>query len=212
MLNKSRLNRQVGMPKSYSRGLQSDAGGSELSDTARDTPVPYAMPALPDPSPLSFAIPPKDLVAEGISLYFQYCHKQPLWLFDMDGPFIPENHRSEVILSMLSLALRYSNNILLDGRIDQICRQYVDSACSSVMLRISQGSVDLSTLQSLCLIALAEYTGKSTNFHFARNVPIANCPYLLSQPARPISPGCTSDLSPILPDAVVSTKSPMRAT
>ena len=167
------------MPKSYSR-LQSDAGGSELSDTARDTPVPYAMPALPDPNPLSFAIPPKDLVSEGISLYFQYCHKQPLWLFDMDGPFIPENHRSEVILSMLSLALRYSNNILLDGRIDQICRQYVDSACSSVMLRISQGSVDLSTLQSLCLIALAEYTGEKTHFYSALTVTLANCLSLLS--------------------------------
>jgi hypothetical protein len=109
---------------------------------------------------LPFAMAPKEIVAEGIALYFQYCHKQPLWLFDPDDLIIPERCRSEVVFSILSLALRYSNNPYLDGRTDHVCRQYAEAARSYAMFRVSQGTVNLSTIQSFCLIALAEYIGE----------------------------------------------------
>lgn len=102
-------------------------------------------------------MPPKEVVMEGMALYFQFCHKQPLWLFDPEDFPIVEKCRSEVIFGILSLALRYSDNIFVEGRKDQICRKYAEAAASYSMLRIAQGSVDLSTMQSLCLIALAEY-------------------------------------------------------
>ncbi|KAJ5630954.1 uncharacterized protein N7484_011054 [Penicillium longicatenatum] len=108
-------------------------------------------------------MPPKGIVAEGISLYFKYCHKQPLWLFDPDELSIPEACRSEVIFGILSLALRYSNNPFLEGRTDQMCRHYAEAARSYVMFRIAQGTVDLSTIKSLCLITLAEYIANDTH-------------------------------------------------
>jgi hypothetical protein len=112
---------------------------------------------------LAFAMPPKEIVSEGIALYFQYCHKQPLWLFLPDSLSIPERCRSEVIFGILGLALRYSNNPFLEGRTDQMCRQYTEAARSYVMFRIVQGTVDLSTLQCLCLTALAEYIGENSS-------------------------------------------------
>lgn len=106
-------------------------------------------------------MPPKDIVAEGIALYFQYCHKQPLWLFDPNDLLIPEKCRSEVIFGMLSLTLRYSNNPFFRGRIDQMCRQYAEAARSYAMLRLTEGTVNLSTIQSFCLFALAEYISEN---------------------------------------------------
>ena len=108
---------------------------------------------------LPFSMPPKEVVAEGIALYFQYCDKQPLWLFEPDDLLVPETCRSEVVFGILSLALRYSRNPFLDGRTDQMCRQYAEAARSYAMLRVAQGTVNLSTIQSFCLIALAEYIG-----------------------------------------------------
>lgn len=64
------------------------------------------------------------------------------------------------MLSMLSLSLRHSKNPFLEGRIDRLCRDYAEAARSSIMLRIAQGGVDLSTIQSLCLVSLAEYIGE----------------------------------------------------
>lgn len=130
----------------------------------RETPTPQGRPndeiALQVTDALPFAMPPKDVVEEGIALYFQYCHKQPLWLFDPDDLPIPGKCRSEIIFGILSLSLRYSTNPLLKGRIDQMCRQYAEAARSYAMLRITQGTVNLSTIQSFCLFALAEYIGE----------------------------------------------------
>lgn len=105
-------------------------------------------------------MPSKDIVDESIALYFQYCHKQPLWLFDESDLSDPEGCRNEVLFGILSLALRYSDNPSLDGKIDQMCREYAEKARNLIMLRISQGTVNLSTMQSLCLIALSQYIGK----------------------------------------------------
>jgi hypothetical protein len=156
-------NHQVGTPKSHSRGLHNCDNASESSDM-RESPMTQGRAgdetALQVASMLPFAMPPKDVVAEGITLYFQYCHKQPLWLFDPDDLVIPEKCRSEVVFGILSLALRYSSNPFPEGRTDQICRQYAEAARSYAMFRVAQGTVNLSTIQSLCLIALAEYIGE----------------------------------------------------
>lgn len=106
-------------------------------------------------------MPSKDIVDESIALYFQYCHKQPLWLFDKSDISNPEGCRDEVLFGILSLALRYSDNPSLDGQIDQMCREYAEKARNLIMLRISQGTVNLATMQSLCLIALSQYIGKT---------------------------------------------------
>lgn len=120
--------------------------------------------AMQNANSLFLTMPPKEIIMEGIALYFHYCHKQPLWLFDPEYMPTPEKCRSEVIFGILSLALRYSNNPFVEGRKDQICRKYAEAAASYSMLRITQGTVDLSTMQSLCLIALAEYISELVTF------------------------------------------------
>ncbi|GFF68446.1 hypothetical protein IFM47457_02067 [Aspergillus lentulus] len=173
--------RHVETPKAYSRGLQSRGSTSESSKT-REMSLTPGNPSdessLDNADILPFAMPPKEIVAEGIALYFQYCHKQPLWLFLPDSLSIPERCRSEVLFGILSLALRYSNNPFLDGRTDRMCRQYAEAARSYVMFRIVQGTVDLSTLQCLCLIALAEYIANDTHLawlHIGLATNLAKC-------------------------------------
>lgn len=162
----SRSNRQVGTPRtvtSSSRGQHDRETTSESNETRgprvqRGASDEYT--ALQITNTLPLGMPSKDIVDESIALYFQYCHKQPLWLFDQSELSKQEGCRDEVIFGILSLALRYSENPSLQGRIDQMCRQYAEAARNLIMLRISQGTVNLSTMQSLCLIALAQYIGK----------------------------------------------------
>lgn len=150
----------LGTPKSYSQGLDSREATEESSypqelftkqDQSRDTASLQLADAMP------FTLPSKDIVSEAISLYFRYCHKQPLWLLDPEDLASPETCRNEILFGVLILALPYSDNPLLERRKSQMSRQYAESARGLVMFRIAQGSVDLSTMQSLCLIALAEY-------------------------------------------------------
>lgn len=108
-----------------------------------------------------FTMPPRELISECIALYFQYCHKQPLWLFDPESFSNSAGMPDEIILGISSLALRYSQNHIRDGQADQLCRQYAEAAHSLISLRIARGTVTVSTMQALCLIALAEYIGMS---------------------------------------------------
>jgi hypothetical protein len=101
------------------------------------------------------------MISKCIALYFQYCHKQPLWLFNPEDFSNLAGIPDEVIFGISSLALRYSRSHILDGQVDQQCRQYAEAAQSLISLRIARGKVNLSTMQSLCLIALAEYIGQS---------------------------------------------------
>ncbi|KAJ5949381.1 hypothetical protein N7454_000965, partial [Penicillium verhagenii] len=175
-------NHQVGIRRSSSDRLDSRENTSESNEvqetlpqrrTSRDEVIAPQVS-----NPLPFTMPPKEIVAEGFALYFKYCHKQPLWLFDPDEMSMPETCRSEVIFGTLSLALRYSNNPFLEGRTDQMCRHYAEAARSYAMFRIAQGTVDLSTIQSLCLITLAGYIANDTHLvwlHIGLAANLAQC-------------------------------------
>ncbi|KAL4893432.1 hypothetical protein BDV59DRAFT_192981 [Aspergillus ambiguus] len=166
---------------SYSDGLSSRdvtsvSTARPQSPTARGKAHDSANVQTVDTLPL--AIPPKDIITEAIALYFQYCHKQPLWLFDADDFPVPENSPDEVVFGILSLALRYSHNHFLGASVDQLCRQYADAAHNLIMNRITRGAVRLSTLQSLCLIALAEYMANNTHLawvHIGLVTSLAKC-------------------------------------
>lgn len=112
-------------------------------------------------NPTTFTMPPKDMISKCIALYFQYCHKQPLWLFDPENFSNLSEIPDEVTFGISSLALRYSRSHMLDGQVDQLCRQYAEAAHGLISFRIARGTVNLSTMQALCLIALAEYIGQS---------------------------------------------------
>ncbi|OCT49061.1 hypothetical protein CLCR_04690 [Cladophialophora carrionii] len=110
-------------------------------------------------------MPPRDAVLDTVDAYFKYCHMQPLWLFDADDLSAIEDCRDEVVFSLLALSVCHSKHIFFQGRSKQLSRQYAQLAREHIMLRIAQGKVTLATVQSLCMLALA-------NFH-ANNVHLA---------------------------------------
>jgi hypothetical protein len=106
-------------------------------------------------------MPPKDAIVEVIDVFFQFCHMQPLWLFDRIDLADPEECSEEVILSLLALSLRYSSHAFFEGRSEKLTRRYAQLAREHVMFRIAQGNVTLSTIQSLCMLALANFLCES---------------------------------------------------
>jgi len=107
-------------------------------------------------------MPPKDAILDVIDVYFQFCHMQPLWLFDRVDLANPEECCEEVILSLLALALRYSSHAYFEGRSEKLTRKYAQLAREHVMFRIAHGNVQLPTLQSLCMLALANFLCESS--------------------------------------------------
>ncbi|KAJ5298101.1 hypothetical protein N7508_008350, partial [Penicillium antarcticum] len=118
-------------------------------------------------------IPPTEVIFESFDLYRQYCHKQPLWLFDESDLLAPEIYSQEIMFGILGLALRYSNNPFVEGRVDELCQQYTEAARGIIMLKIARGGVQLSTIQSLCLIALANFIAEETNMQIGDDARMA---------------------------------------
>ncbi|KAF7544082.1 hypothetical protein G7Z17_g10228 [Cylindrodendrum hubeiense] len=91
-------------------------------------------------------------ISIGIDLYFKYCHRQPIWCFDReevsDYASIPE----ELACSILALTSRFSDNR------DQ-AQLHGNIAKSLIMLRIANGTVDLTIIESLCLLSYSAFMG-----------------------------------------------------
>ena len=95
-------------------------------------------------------------------LYLSYCESQPLPLFHR-GSFLESlgTRDPEIIYAMLALSIRFAEDQYLDVN-DLIARinGYTEVARSLVMKRVSEGPVELSTLQALCLLSLVDFTSK----------------------------------------------------
>ena len=85
-------------------------------------------------------------VAKAVDFYFQYCHRQPIWCFNYEDleemGFLPK----ELVYSILTLTARFS-------RAQDQLQFYSDTARTLIMLRVASGTVDLETIESLCLLA-----------------------------------------------------------
>lgn len=96
----------------------------------------------PEDSSLHISSPP---VAKAVDLYFQYCHRQPIWCFNYedleDMGFLPK----ELVYSILTLTSRFC------AAHDQ-SQFYSNTARTLIMLRVASGTVDLGTIESLCLL------------------------------------------------------------
>lgn len=88
-------------------------------------------------------------VTRAVDLYFQYCHRQPIWCFNYedleDMGVLPR----ELVYSLLTLTARFSRN----SRDQAQYQYYCSTARTLIMLRVSSGTVDLETIESLCLLA-----------------------------------------------------------
>lgn len=91
-------------------------------------------------------------MAKAIDLYLECCHRQPVWCLNIKELGNLETHPEELICSILALTMRFSREFEQGQR-------YADSAKSLVMLKIANGSVELATIESLCLLAYSSFIG-----------------------------------------------------
>lgn len=90
--------------------------------------------------------------------YLRYCDIQPIPLFDPES-FIDTlaDRDPEVIYGVLALAGRFSGD--QDSPQQRDGAAYTREAHRLVMERVTEGRVELSTIQSLCLLSLIEFYG-----------------------------------------------------
>lgn len=99
--------------------------------------------------------PSSSAIAKSIDLYFEYCHRQPIWCFDRNEVSDPGCLSEELVCCLLALTSRFSRDR------DHL-QHYGDSARSLIMLRMANGTVELETIESLCLLSYSSFLGKST--------------------------------------------------
>lgn len=106
-------------------------------------------------------MPSPDLIAEMVDVYFQFCHMQPLWLFDRSDLGSPSQYSKEIILPLLALTLPYSTQERFQGKTEELSRHYSKLGRDHILLQVSHGNVKLSTMQGLCMLAFANFIGES---------------------------------------------------
>jgi hypothetical protein len=103
-------------------------------------------------------LPPKEVVAKAIDIYFLCSHRQPLWLFDPEATLSP-NSCEELLLAVLGLSVQYAPDEFGGGHMGAP-DAYNDACRSLIMLRIANSTFGLATLQALCLLAFSNLVGK----------------------------------------------------
>ena len=89
----------------------------------------------------------------GIDLYFKFCHRQPIWCLEREDIDDLASIPDELACSILALTSRFSEK-------REHLRLYGNIAKTLVMLRIANGTVDLSTIESLCILSYSSFVGK----------------------------------------------------
>ncbi|KAJ2905669.1 L-pipecolate oxidase [Zalerion maritima] len=116
------------------------------------SPTPQPRPGRPNPpadDALAVVFDPDDL-ATGINLYFKYCHRQPIWCFEREEVADQGSLPEELASSILTLTSRFSEK-------RHHLQLYSNNAKTLIMLRIANGTVDLSTIESLCLLSFSSF-------------------------------------------------------
>jgi hypothetical protein len=80
----------------------------------------------------------------------KYCHRQPVWCFNFEEHGDLDSLPEELICSIIALTARFSH----EGEHGQ---HHADTAKSLIMLRIANGTVELSTIEALCLLAYSSF-------------------------------------------------------
>lgn len=94
----------------------------------------------------------------------KFCDCQPLSLFDPECLLETlRNRDSEVLFAILSVSLRFSEDDVLRDNIVDLNDGYAEAARRIVMHRVTNGPVELSTLQTLCLLSSIDFTSKLTD-------------------------------------------------
>ena len=140
-------------------------GTRREQQSAANSPLPAFMSGsvVPSISNPSTPLPSWDRVLSIAELYLLYCESQPLPLFHR-STFLSTlgNRDPEIIYAILALSIRFSERS--SGNADELVdtvTSYTEVARSLVTKRVWEGPVELSTLQSLCLLSLVDFTSMS---------------------------------------------------
>ncbi|ESZ91523.1 C6 transcription factor [Sclerotinia borealis F-4128] len=176
------LSNQVSTSRSESRHISNSPVLSHLEHTIRT----------PNDSRLSSSkLPPYEAIVSIAKTYLLYCDCQPLPVFCRKDFVESINERDpEVIFSVLALAIRFSDDdIFLDNQ-SELVTGYVEAARSIISGRIFGGRVELSTLQSLCLLSLVDFTNGNTrqaSVHSSLAMSLAQNAGLTAESHAPLS-------------------------
>ncbi|KAI9367762.1 hypothetical protein BJX61DRAFT_526975 [Aspergillus egyptiacus] len=139
-----------GQPTQNERQVHDDAPdfSSAMShgDGSYNQDSSFSLLGLDDASPQASSL----LVAKAIDMYLECCHRQPVWCLNIKELGNLESHPEELICSILALTMRFARD-------PEQGKRYADSAKSLIMLRIANGSVELPTIESLCLLAYSSF-------------------------------------------------------
>lgn len=96
-----------------------------------------------------------------VELYLLYCDSQPLPLFDRKTFLATIRKRDpEIILAILALGTRFMSSYTNSEPYMSEISGYAEVARGLVMKRVSEGPVEISTLQCLCLLSLVDFTSE----------------------------------------------------
>ncbi|KAJ6096681.1 hypothetical protein N7486_007427 [Penicillium sp. IBT 16267x] len=127
----------------------------------------------------STILPPWEEIIPIAELYLLYCESQPLPLFHRSS-FIANFKRRdvEIIYAILALSLRFSDSYRNYPDLTGLVNAYAEVARGLVMKRVSEGPVEISTLQCLCLLSLVDFTNGNTHrssIHSSLAMNLARC-------------------------------------
>ncbi|KAF6833200.1 C6 transcription factor [Colletotrichum plurivorum] len=133
------------------RSFDDTAAIADSSDKSFSATPPARRPSYPPEGGSSAtAIFDPDDVEAGLNLYFKYCHRQPIWCFERDELGDHRGLPEDLASSILALTSRFSE------KRDHL-QLYSNNAKTLVMLRIANGTVDLTTIESLCLLSYSSF-------------------------------------------------------
>lgn len=124
--------------------------------------VPSVTLAMPSSS---ITLPPWEEIIPIAELYLLYCDSQPLPLFHRNS-FLSslQTREAELLFAILALALRFSYSHPNRADSTSLINGYAEVARGLIMKRVSEGPVELSTLQCLCILSLVDFTSMSLAF------------------------------------------------
>ncbi|BCR83303.1 putative C6 transcription factor [Aspergillus chevalieri] len=137
--------------------------------------------------------PPWNTVLSIAGLYLLYCECQPLPLFHR-ATFVRTlgGRDPEIIYAVLALSIRFSEELYAnDDELVEMVNSYAEVARGLVTKRVWEGPVELSTLQSLCLLSLVDFTNGNTHramIHGSLAMNLAQCANLSSESHTGLSP------------------------
>lgn len=128
---------------------------------SRSMKDPARQPGFPD---TNLQISPST-ISDGIDIYFDLFHRQPIWCFDREDLEQNQEISPELVYSILELTARFMRK--------RDSPRYGDHARWSIMLRVANGTVELETIESLCLLSYSAFIGMSCFVPFQH--PLKDC-------------------------------------